>query len=65
MDPYISHVPRRRVEWKGHATKKGVRQAIAWDRGRGRLSIFELNHAPGGPIYTIVPSEEWTSAFAD
>ncbi|MEU1074335.1 MULTISPECIES: hypothetical protein [unclassified Streptomyces] len=65
MDPYISHSPWRREDWKGHATKKAVRQAIAYDRGRDRLSIFVLDHTPAGPVYELAPREQWDALFTD
>ncbi|MFB7823832.1 hypothetical protein [Streptomyces hydrogenans] len=70
MDPYISHVPFRRQEWKGHAAKRGVRQAIAHDRDRGRLRIFRLfpsesTRDPGTVEYLEAPRDAWDELFAD
>ncbi|MGW1828870.1 hypothetical protein ACWCO0_09490 [Streptomyces tubercidicus] len=70
MDPYISYAPWRREEWKGHATKKAVRMAIAYDRGRGHLRIFRLSpgqstRSPGAVEYLEAPRDAWDELFAD
>ncbi|MEU3986123.1 hypothetical protein AB0F77_39705 [Streptomyces sp. NPDC026672] len=70
MDPYISYSPWRREEWKGHSTKKGVRQAIAYDRGRGRLRLFRMfpgqsTLSPEAVEYLEAPRDAWDDLFAD
>ncbi|MEO3974414.1 hypothetical protein [Streptomyces sp. CAU 1734] len=67
MDPYISYVPRRREEWRGHTTKRGVHMAIAYDRGRGRLRIFERHtmHGATAVDYCEVPRDAWDELFSD
>lgn len=63
MDPYMSFSPYRREEWKGHATKKAVRQAIRYDRGSGRLVIFSHGHDDAGQVIREIPREEWAASF--
>lgn len=66
MDPYISYAPYRREEWKGHATKKAVRMAIAYDRGRGRLQLFSNGAYPDGRTFFLeIPRDQWTEMFDD
>ncbi|MEV4037686.1 hypothetical protein [Streptomyces umbrinus] len=67
MDQWISYVPWRREEWKGHTSKKAVRQAIRYDRGRGALKIFERAESESGTSvgYDEVPRGDWDKVFAD
>ncbi|MFD9442114.1 hypothetical protein [Streptomyces sp. NPDC060001] len=66
MDQWISFSYWRREEWKGHASKKAVRQAIRYDRGRGTLKLFELAESESGTSleYGEVPRGEWDKVFA-
>lgn len=67
MDQWISFSPNRREEWKGHETKKGVRQSIRYNRGWGRLRIFERAESESGTSvgYDEIPRGEWDKVFAD
>ncbi|MEU7243369.1 hypothetical protein [Streptomyces sparsogenes] len=66
MNPYISYVPWRNEEWKGHATKKAVRMAIAYDRGWGGLRLFSHGAYPDGRTFFLeVPRDQWDEMFAD
>ncbi|GAB7187115.1 hypothetical protein ATKI12_6946 [Kitasatospora sp. Ki12] len=65
MDTYISHSSLRRDKWKAHPSIRGVRQAIEWDRGRSRLTIFGLEHTPTGRVYVEIPREDWDTEFSD
>lgn len=66
MDEYISHVPYRREEWKGHASKRAVRQAIAYDRGSGRLRIFTRGVNGNGDVFFLeVPRDQWDELLSD
>lgn len=64
MDQFISHVPGRRGCWKGHATKKNVRNVIRANFGTD-LRIFERGDA-GLPTleYVEIPASEWDTYFA-
>ncbi|MFJ9213043.1 hypothetical protein [Streptomyces sp. NPDC102264] len=66
MTEYISYAPWRREEWKGHRTKKAVRQAIAYDRGRGRLTIFARGVNGTGEAFLLeVPQARWAEQFEE
>ncbi|MFB7919368.1 hypothetical protein [Streptomyces sp. NPDC056061] len=66
MTPYISFVPFRREEWKAHATKKAVRQAIAYDRGRGGLRIFAQGVGGDGRVFFLeIPRDQWGERFEE
>lgn len=62
MEKWISYRPYRNQEWKGHATKKAVRQAIAYHRSMGRLRIFQWTEDSG---YYEIPRSEWAERFTD
>lgn len=65
MHPWISYVPWRRQEWKGHDTKEGVRRAISYHEGSHfPLRIFAEGTSDGYPAYHEVPAESWDTAFA-
>lgn len=66
MTEYISFSAGRIEQWKGHRTKKGVRQAIAYDRGRGRLTIFSRGVNGSGEVFLLeVPQERWAEQFEE
>ncbi len=67
MDTYISHSRWRREKWKGHVSAKGVRQAIAYDRGLNHLTIFRRSFdvITSSLILVQVPREDWDAEFAD
>lgn len=65
MDDYLGYVPGRRSPWKALSTKKGVRQAIAHDQGRGRLRLFSRGVYPDGQVFFLeIPRDQWDECFA-
>ncbi|MFJ5103217.1 hypothetical protein [Streptomyces sp. NPDC088554] len=66
MTEYISFAPWRREKWKGHPSKKAVRQAITYDRGRGRLTIFARGVNGNGEVFLLeVPPACWAEQFGE
>ncbi|KUF18831.1 hypothetical protein [Streptomyces silvensis] len=65
MTEYISFVPFRREEWKAHPSKRAVRQAIAYDKGRGDLRIFSRGVSGTGAIFFLeVSRDDWEALFS-
>lgn len=66
MEAWISFSPWRCEEWRSHRSKRGIRQAIAYDRGRGKLRIFNLGSDQYGvTTYTELLPEEWDETFSE
>lgn len=62
-EPYISYVPWRRGEWKGHDGPDNVKRVI---RANGRdhgLRIFVLTPRHGAAQYVEVSPERWFDLF--
>lgn len=65
MEPWISCGSGRASKWKGHRSVRAVRQAIAYDKGRDALRLFELaDGGLGAAMYMEVPRDEWDERFA-
>lgn len=65
MDDYLGYVPGRRSPWKAISTKKGVRQAIAYDQGRGCLRLFSRGVLDDRIFFLEIPRDQWGEMFAD
>ncbi len=66
MEEWISFSPWRREEWKSHRSKKAVRQAIAYDRGRGQLKLFGRGVSGDGRLFFLgIPAEQWDEIFQE
>jgi hypothetical protein len=67
MHAWISYNPSRRVVWRGHETKLGVRRSIAqaaeWNE---ELRIFYSRqvHRDGSVEFIELPRADWETEFA-
>jgi hypothetical protein len=63
--PYLTYSPTRRVEWKGHDTKEGVRRAIRYAQASGTpLRVFVDRDLPE-PVtdYAEIAPDYWAGMF--
>lgn len=63
--PFITYGPWRRVEWKGHENREGVRRTIEYARRNSRpLRVFKDRDLPEyGTDYTEILPEYWDEMF--
>lgn len=62
-EKWISRHDWRRETWKGHNTKKDVRAAIRYNKGRS--SILEIWELLDSGEYVKIPRSDWEWRFKD
>jgi hypothetical protein len=63
-DKFVTFMPGRRGEWKGHETKANVRRVIRAN-GTQRLRVFAVGEEDGWVVYTEIPASQWATYFAE
>jgi hypothetical protein len=63
MEPWVSYVPWRTSEWKGHNSIRAVRRAIAYDKGHNVLRLFEMTDDGMGAEFTEIHRDDWERKF--